>query len=60
MSDEAKRYVVREYLDLHPDREFRRAVFALLLLDDPKHLDTLYAMAVHFGVCGEVIENDSI
>ncbi len=56
MSEEAKRYIVREYLDLHPDKEFRRAVFALLLLDKPEHLDTLYDMAVRFGMCGEIVE----
>lgn len=46
MSDEAKRNVVREYLRIHPDSQFRQAVFALQLIYRPDHLAVLFGMAM--------------
>lgn len=46
MNDDAKRNVVREYLRLHHDSQFRQAVFALQLIYRPDHLAVLFDMAM--------------
>lgn len=45
MSEAAQRNVVRQYLQRHPDEQFRQAVFALQLLYYPDHLALLFGMA---------------
>lgn len=49
MAARSKRAAVPRWLARHPDEQLRQAVYALQLMYQPDHLDTLFGMAERAG-----------